>query len=88
MDIEKLYHTYYMDVYSYMMTLAKDAHMAEEITQEVFFKYILYEFTIIFCCHVLPSFPESSVWPGDRLRVPRLRFTDMALCHCQKYLYG
>lgn len=37
-DIEKLYHTYYMDVYSYMMTLAKDAHMAEEITQEVFFK--------------------------------------------------
>lgn len=38
MDFNKLYNTYYMEVYSYVMTLVKDAHLAEEITQEVFFK--------------------------------------------------
>ncbi len=38
MDFEKLYHTYYMEVYSYVMTLAKQASVAEEVTQEVFFK--------------------------------------------------
>lgn len=38
MDFDKLYNTYYMEVYSYLMTLAKNAHIAEEITQEVFFK--------------------------------------------------
>ena len=35
---EKLYETYYMRVYSYVMTLAKKQHMAEEITQEAFYK--------------------------------------------------
>lgn len=38
MDFDKLYNTYYMEVYSYLMTLARNAHIAEEITQEVFFK--------------------------------------------------
>ncbi|MCM1386156.1 MAG: sigma-70 family RNA polymerase sigma factor [Bacillus sp. (in: Bacteria)] len=38
MDFDKLYQTYYMQVYSYVMTLVKNAHLAEEITQEVFFK--------------------------------------------------
>lgn len=38
MDIEKLYKTYYMDVYSYAVTLLKDTSLAEEITQEVFFR--------------------------------------------------
>lgn len=38
MDFDKLYNTYYMEVYSYVMTLIKNAHLAEEITQEVFFK--------------------------------------------------
>ena len=36
--IEKLYETSYMQVYSYVMTLAKDIHKAQEITQETFFK--------------------------------------------------
>ena len=36
--IEKLYRAYYMDVYSYLMTLVKDAHEAEELTQETFFR--------------------------------------------------
>lgn len=36
--IEKLYRVYYMDVYSYLMTLVKDAHEAEELTQETFFR--------------------------------------------------
>ena len=35
---EKLYETYYMRVYSYVMTLAKKQHMAEEITQEAFYR--------------------------------------------------
>lgn len=38
MDFEKLYNTYYMKVYSYVMTIMKNVHLAEEITQEVFFK--------------------------------------------------
>lgn len=37
MDHEKLYRTYYMDVFSYAMTIMKDRSGAEEITQEVFF---------------------------------------------------
>ena len=37
---EKLYDTCYMQVYSYVMTLAKDQHRAQEITQETFFKAI------------------------------------------------
>ena len=35
---EKLYETYYMRVFSYVMTLAKDRAQAEEITQETFFR--------------------------------------------------
>ena len=35
---EKLYGTYYMRVYSYVMTLAKKQYIAEEITQETFYK--------------------------------------------------
>ncbi len=38
MDFDKLYNTYYMEIYSYVMTLIRNAHSAEEITQEVFFK--------------------------------------------------
>lgn len=36
--IERLYQTYYMDVYSYIMTLVKNPYEAEELTQETFFK--------------------------------------------------
>lgn len=38
MDFEKIYNSYYMKIYSYVMTIIKNPHMAEEITQEVFFK--------------------------------------------------
>ena len=38
MDFEKLYNAFYMQVYSYLMTLSGNPHTAEEITQEVFFK--------------------------------------------------
>jgi len=38
MDYEKLYNAYYMHVYSYIMTVAKDKHLAEEITQNTFYK--------------------------------------------------
>lgn len=38
MDFEKLYQTYYMKIYSYVMTLVKNPDWAEEITQEVFCK--------------------------------------------------
>ena len=40
MDFDKLYDAYYMEVYSYAMTIIKNSHLAEEITQEVFFKAI------------------------------------------------
>ncbi|MDR0952374.1 MAG: RNA polymerase sigma factor [Oscillospiraceae bacterium] len=35
---EQLYNTYYMSVYSFVMTLAKNRELAEEITQKTFFK--------------------------------------------------
>ncbi|MFQ7288727.1 MAG: RNA polymerase sigma factor [Lacrimispora saccharolytica] len=38
MDYEKLYHSYYMQVYSYVMTILKNQSLAEEITQNTFFK--------------------------------------------------
>ncbi len=37
---EKLYDTCYMQVYSFVMTLVKNQHKAQEITQETFFKAI------------------------------------------------
>jgi len=39
-DFEQIYNTYYMKVYSYVMTLAKNRDDAEEITQKAFFKAI------------------------------------------------
>ena len=38
LDFEKIYHTYFMEIYSYVMTLVKNPDQAEEITQEAFFK--------------------------------------------------
>lgn len=38
MDFDKLYNTYYMRVYSYVMTIVKSAHIAEEVTQQTFYK--------------------------------------------------
>jgi len=35
---ERLYAAYYMRVFSYAMTLCGDRHLAEEITQETFFR--------------------------------------------------
>ena len=35
---QKLYETYYMKVYSYMMTLAGNQDLAEEVTQETFYR--------------------------------------------------
>lgn len=37
-DFEKLYKAYYMQIYSYLMTLVKNPSAAEEITQQTFFK--------------------------------------------------
>lgn len=37
-EFEGLYHSYYMKIYSYIMTIMKNSHQAEEITQEVFYK--------------------------------------------------
>ena len=38
MDFEKLYHTYYMSVYTYVITVVNDSGHAEEITQETFYR--------------------------------------------------
>lgn len=38
MDFEKIYRMYYIQVYSYTLTLVKNQHDAEEITQNTFFK--------------------------------------------------
>ena len=38
LDFESLYKTYYMKIYSYVMTIVKESSSAEEITQKTFFK--------------------------------------------------
>lgn len=38
LDYEKLYNSYYLQEYSYVMTIVKDQHQAEEITQNTFYK--------------------------------------------------
>lgn len=40
MDYEKLYNSYYMKVYSYVISLAKNRELAEEITQNAFYKAV------------------------------------------------
>ena len=40
MDYEKLYKSYYMQVYSYVVSLAKNLELAEEITQNTFYKVV------------------------------------------------
>ena len=37
-DFEKVYNEYYTPVYRYILSMCKDDHTAEEITQEAFFK--------------------------------------------------
>ena len=38
MDFEELYRTYFSDVYQYIRKLSGSEHMAEEITEETFYK--------------------------------------------------
>lgn len=35
-DFEEIYQTYFADVYRYILALSRDAHTAEEVTQETF----------------------------------------------------
>lgn len=37
-DFEEIYQTYFADVYRYIPALSRDAHTAEEVTQETFFR--------------------------------------------------
>ena len=37
-DFEAVYQRYFADVYKYILALSGDEHMAEEVTQETFFK--------------------------------------------------
>lgn len=40
MDYEKLYNSYYMQVYSYAVSLTQNRELAEEITQNTFYKAV------------------------------------------------
>ena len=37
-DFDAVYQKYFKDVYRYMLILARDEWLAEEVTQETFFK--------------------------------------------------
>lgn len=41
LDIEKMYNTYFVKIYSYLMNIVKNPSAAEEITQETFAKAII-----------------------------------------------
>ena len=38
MDIERIYEEHFITVYRYVLSLSRDQHIAEEVTQETFFK--------------------------------------------------
>lgn len=38
LELEEIYKTYFQDVYYFILAMSKDPHIAEEITQETFFK--------------------------------------------------
>ncbi len=38
MDIERVYEEHFITVYRYVLSLSRDQHIAEEVTQETFFK--------------------------------------------------
>lgn len=40
MDLDKLYREYFGSVYRYILAICKDRHLAEEITQETFFRAV------------------------------------------------
>ena len=40
MDFEEIYITYFRDIYLFILAMSKDAQIAEEITQETFFKVL------------------------------------------------
>lgn len=37
-DFQEVYETYFTDVYKYVLSLCRDGNLAEEVTQETFFK--------------------------------------------------
>ena len=37
-EFEEVYRLYFQDVYKYALSLTREEHLAEEITQETFFK--------------------------------------------------
>ena len=37
-EFQEVYELYFKDVYKYVLALCRDEHMAEEVTQETFFK--------------------------------------------------
>lgn len=48
MDFERIYRSYFQDVYRFLCGLSADKHIAEEVTQESFFKALkaILRFTI------------------------------------------
>ena len=38
MEFQEVYDLYFKDVYKYVLSLCRDPHIAEEVTQETFFK--------------------------------------------------
>lgn len=37
-DLHQIYHQHFQDVYRFLLSLSRDEHVAEELTQETFFK--------------------------------------------------
>ena len=38
MDIERIYNQFFRIIYGYLLSLCKDPHLAEELSQEIFLK--------------------------------------------------
>ena len=61
LELEEIYKTYFQDVYYFVLAMSKDPHIAEEITQETFFKalkgvkHFQEKCSIKSCCVRLPG---------------------------------
>ena len=58
-DFEELYQRFFKDVYLFVLAMSKDPHIAEEITQETFFKALKKARYLLSQVLALPDCQES-----------------------------
>ena len=82
MNIEELYRTYFDIVYRYIRSVSRDGSLAEEVTQETFFKALKKADQFRGVCDFKYR-RRSVLYPGDKSRR-----TGSSHCHCTLTDFG